>query len=112
MNKARKSTTTKPAQKNPAMKKSSTKPKRKAEQHSQLAQIVTRLEIIADKLAQTAEHLAELGTPPSHPGEPQGESPQQDPPQHQHEGEALPDFTTPPIAAGEGADPDNGAGEQ
>jgi len=42
-----------------AAKKSSAKPKRKVEQHSQLAQVVTRLELVADKLAQAAEHLAE-----------------------------------------------------
>ena len=65
-----------PASKKPAAKKSPTKPKRKAGQHYQLAQIVTRLEIVADKLAQATEHLAQLGIPPSHPGEPQEETPQ------------------------------------
>jgi hypothetical protein len=67
---AKKPAAKKPAAKKPAAKKSPTEPKRKAEQHYQLAQIVTRLEIVADKLAQAAEHLA------SHPGAPQEESPQ------------------------------------
>jgi hypothetical protein len=50
-----------PVGKKPAAKKSSTKPKRDVEEHySQLAQIVTRLEIVADKLAQTAERLAQV----------------------------------------------------
>jgi hypothetical protein len=63
MKKASKPTTKKPAQKKTATKKSSSRPKRKAEQHSQMAQIVTRLQVIADKLAETTERLAELRAP-------------------------------------------------
>jgi hypothetical protein len=76
MKKSSKTTTKKPATEKRAAKKSSTKPKRRAEQHTQLAQVVTRLEIIADKLAQSADHLAELAT--SHPEERHEESPRQD----------------------------------
>lgn len=51
--------TSKPATKKPIVKKSSFKPKRKAEVPSQLSQLVTRLEIVADKLAQAAEHFTQ-----------------------------------------------------
>jgi hypothetical protein len=60
MKKASKSAVKKPAQKKPTGKKSLTKPKRKAQGQSELAQVVARLDTIADKLAQTAERLAQL----------------------------------------------------
>src|SRR5215472_12757288 len=62
MKKTSRSAAKKPAAKKPATKKTPTKPKRKTAE-SQLAQVVTRLELVADKLAQAAERLAELHAP-------------------------------------------------
>ena len=51
------------AKKAPAAKKSSSKPKRKARGQSELAEVVARLDGIADKLAQAVDRLVELATP-------------------------------------------------
>jgi hypothetical protein len=62
MKKATKAAGKKPAQKRQAAKKSSTKPKRKAQHPSELMQVVARLDAIADRLAEAAERLALLPT--------------------------------------------------
>lgn len=51
------------AKKAPAVKKSSSKPKRKARGQSELAKVVARLDGIAEKLAQAVDRLVELATP-------------------------------------------------
>ena len=51
------------AKKAPAVKKSSSKPKRKARGQSELAEVLARLDGIAEKLAQAVDRLVELATP-------------------------------------------------
>jgi hypothetical protein len=59
MKKATKAAPKKAAAKKPAAKKSSAKPKRKAAWQSDLAQLIERLAVIANKLTETAERLSE-----------------------------------------------------
>jgi hypothetical protein len=72
----------KKAQKQPTTKKPSTKTKRKAEQHSELAAIVARLAAITENLAQTTERLAQIALPagptPSSPQPPEAPLPHTD----------------------------------
>jgi hypothetical protein len=63
---ASKSSSKKPAQNKPAAKKSPAKPKRKADGQSELLEIVARLALITEQLAETAERLAKLATQPPH----------------------------------------------
>jgi hypothetical protein len=55
--KTTKLTTKKAVQKKAAAKKSSAKPKRKAQSRAELAELVERFTIIADRLAQTVDRL-------------------------------------------------------
>lgn len=59
MKKTSKPVTKRPAQKTPATKKPSAKPKRKAQGQSELAQMVARLDVIADKLTEATAQLVE-----------------------------------------------------
>ena len=62
MKKASKPVPKTPAKKASATKKSSSKPKRKARGQSELAEVIARLDGIADKLAQLVDRLVELAT--------------------------------------------------
>jgi hypothetical protein len=58
--KTTKPTTKKAVQKKPAAKKSSVKPKRKAQSRAELAELVERFTIIADRLTQTVDRLVSV----------------------------------------------------
>jgi hypothetical protein len=82
MKKASKPPAKKAAQNKPATKKPRTTPKRKAEEHSELAEIVARLAVISENLTQTTERLAQIALPagptPSSPQPPEAPLPHTD----------------------------------
>jgi hypothetical protein len=67
--KSSKSATHQPVVKKPAANKSASRPKRKAQDVSELTQMVARLDAIAEKLTLAVDRLAQLpaGTQPSVP---------------------------------------------
>jgi hypothetical protein len=70
MKKTSKPSGKKPVAKTPAAKKSSSKPNRKTAGQGELAEVIARLDAIAEKLAVTADRLAQLsaaGTQPLPP---------------------------------------------
>jgi len=65
MKKTSKPAAKRPVAKKPAAKKSPTKPKRKAQNQSELARIVERLDAIMEKLDELLERGAQASAPPA-----------------------------------------------
>ena len=107
----------KTALKKPAMKKappprkpSSSRPKRKAQGESELTQIVARLAMITENLAQTTERLAGVAAGWSRPEEPHGDlekhmlRQEAGTDHHEPATEEPPDFMADSIPSEDGAD--------